>query len=462
MTDTPHAYGLPYQAGAGYVPYAPAVPISQRSAKGALILLGLFLLPVSLIPWSRGEMFRVPPFPPIWWTEHALMAFCFLVLGLKFLTGARLRSSTVRWLLAPMILLGIWQMISIAWNDRDTEMRLYSFAQSMLMCAAVMAGVVIVSGMNPIERLRFARGLVWLVGGIIAVYVSLSLVFPAWRPSYAYMDSTTPSLGYIRLLGPLGTSTTLNFVLIPLLGVCVGMLFLPRSWKGFWIVAALFFAASIILTGSRGGLLSLAAFCVLLLPALRIRSMVILTPFSVILLFVILLVGIPERFRDFEDRSRFDTYATAVRAWSVNPETMIFGTGHGALYSKLNDDSLRNLVGKDRWFLLEEKTQFGYTLRNSHSTLMRSLAETGMIGLALQLIPLTWIGFRLLLSRPTHADRSVLFGRCVLAGCAAMVVYMAGEEFFITAYWVTLLWTVFAVIGAETIKEEYAIAQPPA
>lgn len=462
MTDTPHAYGLPYQAGAGFVPYAPAVPISQRSAKGALILLGLFLLPVSLIPWSRGEMFRVPPFPPIWWTEHALMAFCFLVLSLKFLTGARLRSSTVRWLLAPMILLGIWQMISIAWNDRDTEMRLYSFAQSTLMCAAVMTGVVIVSGMNPIERLRFARGLVWLVGGIIAVYVSLSLVFPAWRPSYAYMDSTTRSLGFIRLLGPLGTSTTLNFVLLPLLGVCVGMLFLLRSWKGFWIVAALFFAASVILTGSRGGLLSLAAFCVLLLPALRIRSMVVLTPFSVILLFVILLVGIPERFRSFEDRSRFDTYATAIRAWSVNPETMIFGTGHGALYSKLNDDSLRNLVGKDRWFLLEDKTQFGYTLRNSHSTLMRSLAETGMIGLALQLIPLTWIGFRLLLSRPTNADRSVLFGRCVLAGCAAMVVYMAGEEFFITAYWVTLLWTVFAVIGAETIKEEYAITPTPA
>ena len=44
--------------------------------------------------------------------------------------------------------------------------------------------------------------------------------------------------------------------------------------------------------------------------------------------------------------------------------------------------------------------------------------------------------------------------RSVLAGCVAMVVYMAGEEFFITAFWVTVLWTMFVVIGAETVKEE--------
>ena len=47
-----------------------------------------------------------------------------------------------------------------------------------------------------------------------------------------------------------------------------------------------------------------------------------------------------------------------------------------------------------------------------------------------------------------------LFGRTVLAGCVAMIPYMFGEEFFISAYWVTLLWVMFAAIGAETVKEE--------
>ena len=29
---------------------------------------------------------------------------------------------------------------------------------------------------------------------------------------------------------------------------------------------------------------------------------------------------------------------------------------------------------------------------------------------------------------------------------------MTAEEFFINAFWVTLLWTMFVVIGAETVK----------
>lgn len=454
MQNSFATYGMPSQAGLhGYGAYATHAP-SRRSAWNIVILLTLFLVPVSLLPSTWGTFFHFPLLPYVWWTENALLIFAVIVLAAKFLTGAKIRTSTIRWLLIPMLLLGLWQTISLAWNDRERDLRLYSFVQSLLMVAAVLAGAMLASGLSWVERLRLARWLVVVLGGIVAVYVGLSVIFPGWRPSYDWVDPSSKGLSFIRLFGPLGTSTTLNFVLLPLLGVCVGMMFLPHAWKPVWGLAALFFSACIVLTGSRGGLMSFAAFCILLLPSLRIRSFVFLVPVSVILVCVVMLFGIPERFRDLQDRSRVDTYTTALRAWSVDPVTVVAGTGHGALYSKLHDDSVRYIYGEDRWYLLEEKTQFGYTLRNSHSAIVRSLAETGIVGFFLQGVTLLWIVGRLLLPRPGRRDRAMLFGRTVLAGCVAMIPYMAAEEFFISAYWVTLLWIMFVVIGAETVKEE--------
>lgn len=447
-------YGAAYQSGMTQWAYPALTAPGRRSARSVIVLLSLFLLPVSLIPSTKGTFFHFPLLPHIWWTENLLLIFALLVLLYKFFTGSRIATSTFWFLLAPMLLLGLWQIASLTWNDRDANMRIYSLSQSLLMCAAVLSGTILASGMGTNERIRLARWLVLIVGGIVSVYAGLSVLFPGWRPSYDWVRSSTKGLGFIRMYGPLGTSTTLNFVLLPMLGICVGMLFLPRTWKPVWIAASLFFTGCIVLTGSRGGLISFAAFCVLLLPAVRIRSMMFLAPLSIILLFVVLLVGVPERFRSLEDRSRFETYATAVRAWSVDPQTVLFGTGHGGLYSKLHDDSLRYIHGETRWYLIEDKTQYGYTLRNSHSTFVRSLAETGVIGFCLQAIPLFWVTGRLLLPRPGRRDRTLLFGRAVLAGCVAMVVYMAAEEFFITAFWVTVLWTMFTVIAAETVKDE--------
>lgn len=447
-------YGAAYQPRASAWMNPGVSARRQRSARPVIVLLSLFLLPISLVPSTWGITFHFPLLPNLWWAENFLVIFVAFALVYKLLTGSRVATSTFRFFLAPVLVLGLWQIFSLFWNHRDSDMRIYSFCQSLLMCAAVISGTILVSGLDTAQRLRLARWLVWIVGGIVSVYAGLSLIFPGWRPSYEWVNPNTKGLSFIRMYGPLGTSTTLNFLLLPLLGICVGMLFLPRTWKPVWITAALFFTACIVLTGSRGGLISFAAFCVLLLPAVRIRSMMFLAPLSILLLFVILLVGVPERFRDLQDRSRFDTYATAIRAWSVNPQTVLFGTGHGALYSKLHDDSLRYIQGESRWFLMEDKTQFGYTLRNSHSVFVRSLAETGVVGFCLQVIPLLWMIGRLLLPRPGARHRTLLFGRSVLAGCAAMAAYMAAEEFFITAFWVTVLWTMFTVIGAETVKEQ--------
>jgi len=362
------------------------------------------------------------------------------------------------WVLVPVLLLGGWQIVSITWNDRDADMRWYSLLQSLLMCAALTSGVLLASGLPFASRVRLARWVAMVVTAITAVYAGLSFVFPGWRPSASGMDIATQGLGFIRLFGPLGTATTLNFILTPILGLCVGMMFLPRTFKPFWAVMSLFIVVCILATGSRGGLVCFAALAFFLVVRVRLRSLLFLGPVILTLVIVVMLAGVPERFRHLEDQSRFATYATALRAWIAQSENVILGTGHGALYSKLHDDALRSFLNEDRWFLLDEETPFGYTLRNSHSALVRSLAETGPLGFLLQCAPLVWILGRLLLPRYGHVGHSAtLFARSVLAGCAATIPYMALEEFFVSAFWIVTLWTMFVVIGAETAADA---AQP--
>ncbi len=456
------SHDLPFPDGAHDA--AARVLTSRPSARGIMLLLNCFLLPVSLIPASWGSSFQIPPLPYLWWTDNVLLVFVALVMGFRLVFGsaARVSRSTKRWFLLPLFALGCWQLVSVAWNGRDGFMRWYSVAQTLLMGSAVLSGILLASGLALGERLRLARWLVVSVGGVVAVYVGLSVVFPTWRPSYDSVDLSTKGLGFIRVFGPLGTSTTLNFMLLPVLGVCVGMLFLPQTWKLIWGGISLFILACIVLTGSRGGLVSFAAFCVLLLLSLRLRSILYLAPVGVILASIILFTGVPDRFRNLEDRSRLQTYETAFRAWSAHPWNWAFGTGHGALYSKLHDDSLRHIQGRDRWFLLDQQTSFGYTLRNSHSTVFRSLAETGIIGFVLQCIPLVWLLSRLLLPRPGGREPRALFARSVLAGCTAMIAFMMAEEFFISAFWIVLLWTMFTVIGVESIERKMEVIWVPA
>jgi len=50
-------------------------------------------------------------------------------------------------------------------------------------------------------------------------------------------------------------------------------------------------------------------------------------------------------------------------------------------------------------------------------------------------------------------DRRNILGKAILAGAVAMIPYMALEEFFISAFWIVLLWTMYVVIGVEGIEE---------
>ncbi len=435
---------------------ASRAPVERPSARGVVLLIAPFLLAKSLIPATHGIMFRLPPLPEVWWSVNLMLMFAVIVAVFRGLGGfsRRVSRSTKRWVLLPILLLGVWQVVSLAWNGRDGSMRAYSFLQSVCMCAAVLSGVLVSSGHTYATRLRVGRAVTILIGFVIAVYMGLSFVFPGWRPSSAWFDWTTGSLGFIRVFGPLGKSTSLNFILLPVLGFSIGMIFVPGRLRAFWSLLTLFFLVAILSTGSRGGLVSLVAFGFLLMVSLRLRSMALLIPVLIFLSVLASFTGIPERFRDFQAPARVETYATAWRAYTSSPGNVLFGAGHGALYSKLHDDSLRRTYRKGSGFLSRERAAFGFTLRNSHSALVRSLVETGIPGLTFTLVPLAWILRRALASRSRdYRDPKHVHAICTLTGCAAVIPYMALEEFFVAAFWIVFLWTMYVVVGAEGALE---------
>lgn len=445
----------------GTIPYRPGELAGQRffaarpSAATALAIAAFFVLPVALVPSERGGLVHLPWVPTVWWTNWLIVVFAVSIIffrGIGVYTRPIPRSTWLAFLL-PILLLGIWQAISISWNGHDGFAQAFSLFESVAMCSAVTAGVFVCSGLELRTRFRFCRGLTLLVSAVAAVYMGLSFVFPGWRPSASWLERTSDNLGFIRVFGPLGTATTLNFILLPALGVSLGCVF-HRDWgRAFWGVVAAFLCLAILSTGSRGAIMSLGVFFILLLLALRVRAVLVILPAAFLLVGLVAFVGVPERLRNFEDQARTETYRTGFRAYSDNLGNIVVGTGHGALYSKLHDDSLRKLQRKSRWYLLAGETQYGYSLRNSHSAILRSLVETGPLGFLLLLFPLCWLTYRLVSAR-YHRPRipGNLLASSTLAGCVAVIPYMALEDFF-SAYWPVAIWSMFAIIGAETAAD---------
>jgi len=453
-------------AGSSYANLPAGTMTGRRSASGAwrltgrrdslsprflFFLLALFLVPVAFVPATRGFFVHIPPLPQAWWTVYLILLFGAVTLTVRWLGFAqRIARPTRLYLVIPFALLGLWQMVSVLWNGQPVAVRLYSCMQSLAMCSAVLGAVWLCSGLSLEARIRLGTRLTMLIGAIVFVYGGLSFVFPSLRPSSTWMDRTAEGLGFVRIFGPLGRSTTLNFAILPALGFSFGMVFLRPGKRALWILLTLFFTSCILATGSRGGILCLATFGMLLLIWGRSRAVLVLIPIALFLATVVAATGVPERFKSLGDSARLRTYETALYAYSSSPRNVLLGAGHGALYTKLHDDSVRKSMAEDRWLLLDHYSEYGYTLRNSHSAILRSLVETGWPGLLCTLVPLAWLLFR----PASRSFRGVaqpyrMFLRSALAGCVALVPYLFFEEFFISAFWIVCIWTVYAVLAAE-------------
>ena len=434
-------------------PLVRPVGIMGPSAAMATVIIAGFVLPISLVPSSRGFYFSYPLLPAVWWKTNLVVPFAVIALLVRPIQGSIgiISHPTLRWFLFPFLFLGFWQILSLFWNDQNGYMKSYSLVQSIYMLCAITGAVLITSGRAFLSRIELGKQLVFILAFIFSVYLGLSFVFPSWRPSSAFMDHTASSLGFIRMFGPLGKSTTLLLILLPCLGFCIGMLSIPGRSKLLWMLMSGFFIFATFATGSRGSVLCLGAFVLCLMAALRHRAIWFVFPSGLVVLLIVAVFGVPERFQNFEDQSRFQTYATALRAFSASAEHVAFGTGHGQLYSTLHDNTERKMLQRPRWYLLDDRNEYGYTLRSSHTAILRPLAETGIIGFTFASIPLVWILKRLLLPKTRIGKcRYGLHATCALSGCAATIPYLALDEFFVSSFWVVVLWCTFVVIAAES------------
>ena len=188
---------------------------------------------------------------------------------------------------------------------------------------------------------------------------------------------------------------------------------------------------------------------------LRIKSILIMIPTALLIGILILRVGIPERYltKDILTRTggRSESYKTALHAFSSSPPAILFGVGQGTLYRPPQVyhcfyDPDRSKIGRS--------TSYGFSLKGSHSTILQPLAETGLIGFLFLAIILSWIS-RLFFARKytRYRDPHTLQSRLALTGCVATFVLMLFDVVFFYNSWLTVIWTVFLIVGVETAEE---------
>jgi O-antigen ligase len=438
--------------------------VNERpSAAGLIALIAVFLLPKSLVAATWGRYIPLPFGLYIWWSQMWFLVFALMVVlarGLGMFSG-RISKSTKRWYLVPILLLGLLQITSLMWNGRPPLEKGYSFLQTVYMCAPVLTAVLLVSGLSYANRIKVACGVVLILTFVVLVYMGLSFAFPELRPSTAWMYRIVPGLGFIRVFGPLGKATTLNFILFPVLGFTTGMLFVPGYSKTFWGLITFVIFATIVGTGSRGAVLCMAAFGILILVTLRVvKALKVIVPVALILGGVTIFTGIPQRYLEMVDPGRTETYKTAFRAFSSRPRNVIVGVGNGGMYSMLHDNTIRGLRGQQRWYLLTKETEFGFTLRSAHSTVTQVLVETGSVGFLLLMTVLLWVLRRFLGRRYRRCrDPWTIQARLTLAGCAASMVFMIPNTFFFNLPWLVFIWSMFVITAGETVAESSWLAE---
>ncbi|MGA4506768.1 O-antigen ligase family protein [Propionibacteriaceae bacterium G1746] len=302
------------------------------------------------------------------------------------------------------------------------------------------------------------KAIIWipLVNGLCAAWAGFVVM------------AVTPRLGRLRLLW------WISFALVPM--TVLGWLrvtitqgqFEPRVWTqlggaavypGALMVAAgialasflshyrprasmyLFVAHVVLLlaTGSRGGLLMLGAFVVLLVIRLnrthtgageRLRRL----PVRVYVLgglAVLVAVFTSPILGRLDERSagRLMTWRVGMGAWNDSPVHMLFGVGSGSIWP---------------WFAYESGWQahpwrsrvtgpFGYTLYHSHSLYLEVLAELGIIGLLL-LAAVVW-------PIATRWLRGASTANVVLTSAvAACLAGMAFDLYVFKNFGVSLVW----------------------
>ena len=285
-------------------------------------------------------------------------------------------------------------------------------------------------------------GRVWWAG-ILLLVTSLAV----WPRTMAIRNSP-------RLATGLAGASVIHVVFLLCMAFFLGAL-VQGHRRIASVLAALVSLFCLLMTGSRAGLLILAAFSVLVIAWVGRRAqprMVLASLATLAVAAVVVLMTPARRLLSFSDPWRVINMRTAVTHWSSDVQSVLLGVGSGRVWP---------------WYTIESRyfwspwggrlnTPIGRLLPNPHSLPLSVLVELGLVGMA---ILLTLVGVLLWRLRLSWLARTTFDGvpdTLVLALVSTWVAfffdYYLLKNFGISYWW----WAMFALAFAAPRKEEVA------
>lgn len=214
-----------------------------------------------------------------------------------------------------------------------------------------------------------------LVLCMIFVIYAFQSIFHAGFRSQAII---TESLGIERLKGPLGGAAVIQFIMIIVFAVLFGNLQNNRKPKTLYIITTIITGINIFLTGSRSGLIGIVFFFLLLILSRRSIRLYIKLIIIIIAVLIILTPIIKfDRFRNFEDQTRFETYQKGLYIVLSSLDIFIFGKGYGNVWPwyKREMEFMQGLNISNIYY----NTFVGKLLYHPHSVFLELFVELGLI-----------------------------------------------------------------------------------
>lgn len=335
-----------------------------------------------------------------------------------------------------------------AWVRPTTTLRVVPLVTAWFAMTAGVLSVLVIPRAKRVNRLWWAA----------ATIVLSSLI--AWPRSVLNTDST-------RLATGMGGAATVHLVLLLCCGLFTGAAFAGMYRRASLLGAALA-AACVVFTGSRSGLICLAAFVALIAIWLagRVSGRVVAFVIGggVALLAVVMLIA-PQARRIFilSDDLRSANLRTGFRVLNESWQHWIFGAGSGRLWPWYAYDARFFRVP---WRGIVTNHQ-GKSLTNPHSVPLGALVELGLIGLAL-VVALMAVLVVHLVRRWSAVQRDPLgFTRravtdlalvAVVAGLIAFLFDFYLFKNFAVNYW---WWAVVALVLGAAARPDDAPTQAP-
>jgi O-antigen ligase len=275
-------------------------------------------------------------------------------------------------------LLLVYAARSIGWSGMETRNIIAMLYTLILTFSAFLLGYNLIAKMSS----EYVRPFLWRLTvylAILGLLYSAESFFSLGLRSVAFNSG---DFGIDRVRGPLFGSSTGHFILIPALAFAVQEMVQERVRRFYKLAVVVALMITVLSLGSRGALLILCVFFVLVILFTKDRKqrLFLIGTITIIAAIATLLVfsrANTERLTSLEDKVRSDTYLTAFEIVKNRSEYLnIFGSGYGSYWSwYLPDVEDENAV-----FHLVE-TPYGDMLYHPHSTFLLLMVELGVPGL---------------------------------------------------------------------------------